>query len=197
MKTGPKFDQALAYAARIHRGQLRKGTGIPYISHLLAVTAIALEHGATETEAIGAVLHDAAEDAGGLRQVAVIRRKFGPRVAAIVAGCSDTFVTPKPPWEERKTAYLAHLKTASASVQLVSASDKLHNIRSIQADYAVIGEKVWQKFSSSKANTLWYYRSLASIYLAAKPRSAAFRQLAGKVDATVRAVHRAAGVRHR
>jgi len=197
MKTGPKFEQALAYAARIHRGQLRKGTEIPYVSHLLAVTAVALEHGATETEAIGAVLHDAAEDAGGLRQIAVIKRKFGPRVATIVVGCSDTFVTPKPPWKQRKSAYLEHLKTASASIQLVSAADKLHNIRSIAADYAAIGEKVWKRFSSSKADTLWYYRSLAAIYLKAKPRSAAFRQLAGKVDETVRAVHRAAGVQYR
>jgi GTP pyrophosphokinase len=196
MKTSSKFDHALAYAARIHRGQLRKDTGIPYISHLLAVTAIALEHGATETEAIGAVLHDAAEDAGGLRQIAAIKRKFGPRVAAIVAGCSDTFVTPKPPWKERKTAYLAHLRKASASVQLVSASDKLHNIRSIAADLELVGEMLWERFSSSKADTLWYYRSLAAIYLQAKPRSAAFRRLAAKVDAQVRAVHRAAGVRH-
>ncbi len=155
-----------------------------------------MEHGATETEAIGAVLHDAAEDAGGLRQIAAIKRKFGPRVAAIVAGCSDTFMTPKPPWKQRKTAYLAHLKQASASIQLVSASDKLHNIRSIAADQAAIGDKVWERFSSSKADTLWYYRSLAAIYLKAKPRSAAFRRLAAKVDDTVHAVHQAARVRH-
>jgi GTP pyrophosphokinase len=196
MKTGPKFEQALAYAARIHRGQIRKGTDIPYISHLLAVAAIALEHGATETEAIGALLHDAAEDAGGLRQIAAVRRKFGPRVAAIVAGCSDTFATPKPPWKQRKSAYLVHLKTAPASVQLVSASDKLHNIRSIAADYAAVGEKLWKRFSSSKADTLWYYRSLAAIYAKAKPRSPAFHRLARKVDETVRDVHRAAGMRH-
>lgn len=196
MKLSPKFDIALAYAARIHRGQVRKGTTIPYTSHLLAVTAIALEHGASETEAIGALLHDAAEDAGGLRQIAAIKRKFGPRVAAIVAGCSDTFVTPKPPWKARKMAYLQHLKSASASVQLVSASDKLHNIRSIAADYATHGEKLWTRFSSPKEDTLWYYRQLAAIYKRATPRPAAFRQLARKVDETVRAVHRAASLPH-
>jgi len=196
MKMGPKFERALAYAARIHRKQTRKGTDVPYISHLLAVAGIVLEYGATETEAIGALLHDAAEDAGGLRQLAIVKRKFGPQVAAIVADCSDTFETPKPPWKPTKTAYLAHLKTVSASVQLVSAADKLHNIRSIAADYATIGEKIWSRFSCSKADTLWQYRELAKTYLAATPRSAAFRELARKVDETVRAVHRAAGVRY-
>lgn len=142
-----KFDQALAYAAKVHRGQTRKGTSIPMISHLLAVTAIVLEHGGNETEAIGALLHDAAEDAGGRRTLAAIKRKFGTRVAAIVEGCSDTFESPKPAWLKRKTDYLHHLKTASASVQLVSAADKLHNLQSIAADYREIGEALWGRFA--------------------------------------------------
>jgi|ERR1035437_1205600 GTP pyrophosphokinase len=162
------------------------------ISHLLAVTAIVLEHGGNETEAIGALLHDAAEDAGGRRTLAAIKRKFGTRVAAIVAGCSDTFETPKPAWLKRKTNYLHHLKTASASVQLVSAADKLHNLQSIAADYREIGEALWGRFGAPKAGTLWYYRELAGIYVRARLRSIEFKRLARRVNETMRAVHRAA-----
>ena len=133
MNLSSKFDQALQYAAAIHREQIRKGTEIPYLAHLLGVASIALEHGASEDEAIGALLHDAAEDAGGLARIEDIRRNFGDAVAAIVEGCTDSVVVPKPPWRKRKEDYIAHLPSASPSVRLVSASDKLHNARAIPA----------------------------------------------------------------
>ncbi len=98
----PQFDNALAYASQLHRDQARKGTQIPYVSHLLAVAAIVLEHGGTEDEAIAALLHDAVEDQGGAETRAVIRERFGENVAAIVDGCTDADITPKPPWKERK-----------------------------------------------------------------------------------------------
>lgn len=132
------------------------------------MTSIALDHGATEDEAIGALLHDAAEDAGGKPVVLEIRRRFGPAVADIVAGCSDTFETPKPPWRRRKEAYVAHLATASPSVLLVSASDKLHNVRAVTTDYRRIGEAVWARFNGGRDGTLWYYRTLADSFLKLK-----------------------------
>ena len=164
-KLTPRFQSALAYAFQVHDGQMRKGTEIPYISHLMGVTAIALEHGATEDEAIGALLHDAAEDAGGAPVIEEIRSRFGSAPADIVDGCSDTFETPKPPWRRRKEAYIAHLEGASASVLLVSAADKLHNVRSITSDYREVGEAVWSRFTGGREGTLWYYRSLADAFV--------------------------------
>ena len=130
-----RFDDALCWAHDLHRHQLRKGTPVPYIAHLLAVTAIVLEHCGSEDEAIAALLHDAVEDQGGPATRAEIQRRFGEHVAAIVDGCTDADTIPKPPWQQRKEAYLAHLVgETSPSVRLVSSADKLHNVRSIIAD---------------------------------------------------------------
>ncbi len=164
MKLSPRFDQALQYAVLVHAGQKRKGTEIPYIAHLLGVTSIALEHGATEDEAIGALLHDAGEDAGGAGRIEDIRQRFGDKVAEIVQGCTDTVVIPKPPWRERKEAYLAHLPKASRSIALVSASDKLQNARATLADFRQLGDALWSRFNGGKDGTLWYYRSLVTAF---------------------------------
>src|SRR4030095_12498696 len=128
MKLSEKFEEGLIYATRAHGNQTRKKTGIPYIGHILGVTAIALEYGANETEAIGALLHDAVEDCGGGQRMGGIERKFCKKVARIVEGCTDPLQTPKPPWRERKENYIAHLKRASASTRLVSVADKVPNI---------------------------------------------------------------------
>ena len=125
------FESALKFASRLHGKQRRKGSGGPYISHLLAVAAIALEHGATVKEAIAALLHDAVEDQGGRETLDQIRRRYGKRVASIVAACSDTDVLPKPPWQERKEAFVTRLPTEPYSVRLVVAADKLHNLRDV------------------------------------------------------------------
>src|SRR5256886_16655912 len=129
MQLSPQFEKALIYATRIHGGQLRKKTRIPYIAHILGVCAIAMEYGANETEAIAALLHDTVEDCGGAERLRDIRERFGNDVARIVDGCTDTYETPKPPWLERKRSYIEHLKESDASTRLVSASDKLHNTR--------------------------------------------------------------------
>src|SRR5437763_16315374 len=129
MKLSRRFENALVYATRIHGGQLRKKTKIPYIAHILGVTAIAMEYGANETEAIAALLHDAVEDCGGEKRLGDIEKKFGKGVAKIVDGCTDTYEKPKPAWLERKKNYIAHLKDSDSSTRLVSASDKLHNTR--------------------------------------------------------------------
>jgi (p)ppGpp synthase/HD superfamily hydrolase len=158
------FSSALVYAEQLHRRQKRKVSAVPYISHLLAVTALVLEDGGSEEEAIAALLHDAIEDAGGESIRQEIRRRFGDKVAAIVEGCTDTDQTPKPPWLERKKQYLEHLRSASPEIVRVSAADKLHNARTVLADLRRQGNMVWQSFRGGREGTLWYYRRLVQIY---------------------------------
>jgi (p)ppGpp synthase/HD superfamily hydrolase len=144
----------------MHAGQLRKGTGDPYIAHLLGVTSLVFEAGGDEDLAIAALLHDVVEDCGGLPMLREVRRRFGKRVAHIVAGCTDSYSDPKPPWRERKEQYMKHLRTADADTRLVSAADKLHNARTILTDYREHGESIWGRFQGKREGTLWYYRSL-------------------------------------
>lgn len=164
MNLSPKFDEALQYAVIIHAGQIRKGANIPYISHLFGVASLAMEYGANEDETIGALLHDAGEDAGGDGRIDDIRQRFGDAVADIVRGCTDAVTTPKPPWQKRKEDYIAHIPEASASVRLVSATDKLHNARAILRDLRLHGDAVWSRFKGGKDGTLWYYRSLVTAF---------------------------------
>ena len=164
MVLSARFEEALTFATQLHAQQVRKGTAIPYIAHLLAVTSIVLENGGNEDEAIAALLHDAIEDQGGAPTREEIRRRFGNTVVEIVDGCTDAEVIPKPPWRPRKEAYIAQVRHASASVRLVSAADKLHNARSILADYRVLGEALWRRFAGGREGTLWYYRSLVDAY---------------------------------
>jgi (p)ppGpp synthase/HD superfamily hydrolase len=161
----PRFTEAMAYAAEKHVTQTRKGGDIPYLGHLLSVAGYVIEADGTETEAIGALLHDAAEDQGGEKTLAEIRETFGAEVAAIVAECSDTFETPKPPWRERKENYIHHLSDASDSAVLVSLADKLHNAHAILRDFRAHGDELWQRFSVKDPQLhLWYYRSLLDVY---------------------------------
>ncbi|MFY9585740.1 MAG: HD domain-containing protein [Candidatus Acidiferrales bacterium] len=155
-----RFTRAVAYAARLHAQQKRKGTERHYIAHLLGVASIVLDHGGDEDTAIAALLHDAVEDQGGRPRLAEIRRKFGVRVARIVDGCTDAYTDPKPPWRPRKERYIAHLVEAPAEVRLVSAADKLHNAREVLSDYRRIGDAIWSRFQGGKEGTLWYYRAL-------------------------------------
>ena len=158
------FTNAVKLAAELHSSQLRKGTNIPYISHLLGVTSLVLEHGGNEHEAIAAMLHDAVEDQGGRATLTLIDRQFGANVAAIVEGCTDSYETPKPAWRTRKENYLRHLAQATDSVLLVSNADKLHNARAILNDLRITGESIWQRFSGGREGTLWYYKNLANTF---------------------------------
>jgi (p)ppGpp synthase/HD superfamily hydrolase len=162
-----RFAQAFAYAAALHALQIRKGTNIPYLSHLMSVSALVLEDGGDEDEAIAGLLHDAVEDQGGQATLEEIRRRFGDKVARIVLGCTDSDAVPKPPWRERKERYVAHIRHADADVRRVSSADKLHNARSILADYRVTGDALWSRFTAGKDEMLWYYRSLISGFRAA------------------------------
>jgi GTP pyrophosphokinase len=184
-----RFGRALAYAEAAHAGQLRKATSVPYIAHLLGVASLALEHGANEDEAIAALLHDTVEDCGGLDRLRDVRENFGPLVADIVMGCTDATEIPKPPWKERKQAYVHDLATASSSVLLVSACDKLHNARSLVLALRHEGEAAWRLFRGGKEGTLWYYRAV----LDALSRRGLHQVLVGDLKAAVEEAHRLAG----
>jgi (p)ppGpp synthase/HD superfamily hydrolase len=165
------FLRALLDAEHYHRDQIRKSTDIPYIGHLLGVCSLVIEAGGTEVESIAALLHDAAEDAGGQPVLEAIRQNYGPVVARIVADCSDAFPEPggeKEAWLLRKERYIDHLRGVNASTMLVSAADKLYNLRAIQSDHREIGDKVFERFSmpgDKRALTLWYYHSLYDVYV--------------------------------
>jgi hypothetical protein len=167
-----RFSEALTFAFTLHGQQERKGSRVPYMVHLLGTAAIVLHFGGDEDQAIAALLHDSAEDQGGLATLKTVRRGFGNRVADIVRRCSDTFENPKPEWRRRKEAYLRKLPREPASALLVSAADKLDNARAIVADLRAIGggrqgearNRVWLRFSGKKDGTLWYYDSLVAAY---------------------------------
>lgn len=170
MRLSTRFADALRFAFDLHGGQYRKGTGIPYVSHPLAVASLVLEHGGDEDCAIAALLHDAVEDCGGAPVLETIRARFGDRVAAIVDGCTDAYEVPKPPWRPRKEAYIRHLdEEAGADVLLVANADKLHNARALLGDYHVHGEALWDRFTASAEQTLWYYRSVAAVFARRRP----------------------------
>ena len=169
VKLGPRFLRAFALAAKKHAGQTRKASTIPYIAHLIGVASLVLEAGGDEDLAIAALLHDVVEDCGGAPMLKEVRRRFGPRVAKVVDGCTDADTYPKPPWRERKENYIRHLQDADADTHLVSAADKLNNVRSIISDYRVLGESVWSRFNGGREGTLWYYRTLRDEFLRHAP----------------------------
>ncbi len=187
MRLTERFAFACVYAAEVHAEQTRKGTGIPYVSHVLEVAALVLAHGGTEDEAIAALLHDAPEDAGGLERLEDIRSRFGTRVAAIVDGCTDTYRSPKPAWRARKEAYIERIPTLSDSALLVSAADKVANVRAVLDDYKVVGEALWSRFAGGR-DTLWYYRAAADAFLATERTP-----LVDKLDRLVRELWALAG----
>jgi (p)ppGpp synthase/HD superfamily hydrolase len=165
-----RFVHALQFASHIHAHQRRKGGNIPYLAHLMAVSALVLDFGGTETEAIGALLHDAAEDCGGRKMLEQIRATFGEDVARIVEGCTDTFENPKPDWKPRKEAYLAHLCMAHDSVRTVACADKLHNLTCTVRDLrAHPGRDYWERFSTGPAQQNWYYEGCRDAFRVGKP----------------------------
>ena len=164
-----RFRRAITAALNFHREQTRKGGTVPYIAHVLAVTSIVQECGGTEDDAIAALLHDAVDNGGGWDAYEDISRKFSVKVADIVLNCTDTMEFPKPPWRERKDAFLSGLPNVSDSARLVIAADKLHNARCLLADLRSQGDEVWERFSGGKEGTLWYYRAVAETLKKAGP----------------------------
>ena len=186
-----KIQAAFAYAADAHAGQCRKGTQIPYLSHLMAVASPVMEAAADgdgdlpedyEDLVIAGLLHDVVEDCGGAGRLKDVRARFGDRVGDIVEHCTDAMPAPgeqKPPWAERKQAYLAGLEHKDDyRALLVTAADKLHNTRAIVTDlrsYECEGrpqEDFWRRFVDDKPDAnpeqrvpeiLWYYQELAGV----------------------------------
>ncbi len=174
-----RFDEAFRFAHSLHRDQTRKGTPIPYISHLMTVAALVVEHGGNEDQAIAGLLHDAAEDQGGKRTLDEIRTTFGDAVAAIVSDCTDAWDEQKPPlrsrkearleWRARKEAYLKVLPGKPTQSLLVSLADKTHNAEAILFDYRVLGDPLWDRFNGGADGTRWYYNALADVFSDAMP----------------------------
>lgn len=169
MQLTDRFDDALSFASRLHRTQLRKGSPVPYVAHLLAVCSLVIENGGTEDQAIAALLHDAVEDQGGQPTLDKIRIRYGDVVADIVADCTDAWTEPKPPWRARKEAYLAALSTKPARSLLVSLADKVHNANAILRDYQIMGDDLWGRFKGGRDGTLWNYRLLSATFSKALP----------------------------
>lgn len=187
-KLTERFEAALVYAHQLHRHQTRKVSGIPYIAHLLSVTALVLEDGGSEDEAIAALLHDAVEDQGGKATREEIKQRFGEAVVAIVDGCTESETIPKPPWRDRKKRYLEQLGQGSPSVHRVALADKLHNARTILFDYQQHGENVWSAFSAGKEGVLWFYQSLLQLDLPRdfSPMVEELRQVVEKIEQLVK-----------
>ncbi|MHB8670368.1 MAG: HD domain-containing protein [Acidimicrobiales bacterium] len=169
-----RFEQALGDAARLHRDQRRKTGAVPYVAHLLAVTAMVLEDNGSEDEAIAALFHDAIEDQGGSATMDAIRADYGDAVARIVDGCTDAVGAPgsargasKPPWRARKQAHIAKLDDPDGDlppgVFRVTGADKLHNARSLLAEVRARGDAAWSAFNAGPEDQLWYYRSMAAL----------------------------------
>ena len=159
-----RYDEAFLYAHKLHRSQTRKGTSIPYISHVMTVSAIVIEHGGNEDQAIAALLHDAPEDQGGEATLEEIRKLFGDPVATIVHDCTDAWTEPKPDWRPRKEAYLAKLPAKAQQSILVSLADKTHNAEAILFDYRQLGDELWSRFNGGSEGTRWYYTALAELF---------------------------------
>jgi (p)ppGpp synthase/HD superfamily hydrolase len=195
-----RFDDALAWASALHREQVRKlskedqvggRVAIPYISHLLSVSALVIEHGGSEDQAIAALLHDAIEDVDAILREDIAER-YGDAVAQIVEDCTDAWEQPKPPWSERKRRYIEGLHKKDEASLLVSLADKVHNARSIWLDYLADGDAVWERFNPPRENVLWYYDELAKVF-AARFQTPPELRLVNQLTETVRDLLKATG----
>lgn len=155
----PRVDAALVFVASAFREVVRKGAGVPYLAHLLAVAALVAEHGGDEDQIIAALLHDYLEDIEGA-DASELEQRFGPRVTRWVIGLSDATTRPKPAWLERKQRYVAALRDEEPELKLISAADKLHNATSVLRDHRAVGESIWDRFTATRDQTLWYYRAV-------------------------------------
>ena len=183
-----RFDEAFKYAHEVHAAQTRKGQSSPYIGHLMGVASIVLDDGGNEDEAIGALLHDAAEDHGGRARLDEIRTRFGDPVARIVEDCTDSWETPKRPWMERKLAYVEHARTLPPSSLRVAAADKVHNAYAILRDLRNVGDEVWTRFNAPADDVIAYYEGMVRAL-----REAGGGHLVEELDRIVKGIQREIG----
>ncbi|MBX3126902.1 MAG: HD domain-containing protein [Polyangiaceae bacterium] len=185
---GARMSEALAYVAERFQRIRRKGSGVPYLSHLLAVAGLVADHRGDEEQIIAALLHDVLEDIDGVTP-SELETRFGGRVARLVVGLSDTTSRPKPPWTARKQAYLARLRGEPADLKLICAADKLHNATTLLRDYGVEGDALWRRFTPTREQTLWYYRAIV-----ASLRDGFSHPILDELEAVVLALHERVGV---
>lgn len=178
---GPRFEEALLYAVRLHGRDIRKGTSIPYVSHLFSVCALVLEDGGDEEEAIAALLHDALEDHPEKVTRADLESRFGSRVLHLVELCTDTPPDyrggPKPPWAERKWAYVKRIRDEGYPLCRVALADKLHNTRAVVMDYRRFGDAIWPRFKAGKDDQVKYHRALVEAFREARAPDHLVREL--------------------
>lgn len=186
-----RLDEALRFAAEQFRFRVRKGSGVPYVTHLLQVCCTVGEHGGDEDQMIAAVLHDYLEDIPGATREGLAER-FGERVARLVVALSDSTTLPKPSWPERKERYIEHLRREPPELKLISVADKLHNANSIVRDQVRMGDEVFERFSAEKAQTLWYYRAVVGALADGWDH-----ELVAELDALVDRMHALGGVPRR
>jgi (p)ppGpp synthase/HD superfamily hydrolase len=186
----PRLDDALAFVAERFRHKRRKATRVPYLSHLLSVTAMVMEHGGDADQMVAAALHDYVEDIPGA-SLGEIEDRFGANVARLVDALSDSkdASRPKAPWKERKTTHLASLRTAGPDVKLVSACDKLHNARAVVIDQRRVGDVAFTRFSAPKEDTLWFYREALDTL-----RDGWAHEVLDELDGVIGEMHRLANV---
>lgn len=185
LRLGPRFAEAVAWVTELHADQARKGgTDVPFLSHLFAVTALVLDDGGDEDDAITALCHDAVEDQGGDEALAEIRRRFGDPVADAVALLSDSRGEPKGPWMERKRLLLAQLggPDVAEGVLRVAAADKLDNARNLLVQLRAEGPRVWERFRATPDQFLWFHRAVLAVLVDRHPGSANVAELARAVD---------------
>jgi (p)ppGpp synthase/HD superfamily hydrolase len=179
IRLGPRFAEALVWVSEVHAEQVRKVTGVPYVSHLLAVAALTLEDGGDEHDAVVALCHDAVEDQGGRATLDEIRRRFGDDVADAVDLLSDSYGEPKAPWPQRKRAVVARFARGDLpeGVLRVAAADKLHNARALLSQLRAEGDRTWAAFDASPGEVVWYYRAMADALAERLPGSTNVDQL--------------------
>ena len=161
--------RAIKFVAEAHEGHYRKGTKIPYISHLMNVMKILCENDCDTEVVVAGILHDVVEDTPVT--IELVERKFGKRVAQVVAGASEPDKIQKDTqwkasWKERKQHTIEYLRTTKdIDKLLVSCADKLDNAKSILQDYHELGESFWTRFNAGKEEQMWYYQSLATVFV--------------------------------
>ena len=183
---GEKFGEALGFVVEVHGGDVRKGTEIPYVSHLLAVCALVLEDGGDEEEAIAALLHDTLEDHPEEVKREDLVERFGERVAVLVEACSDTPADfeggEKPPWAERKRAYVEQIRSEGYPLSRVALADKLHNTRCMVMDHRRVGEAIWERFNAPKEDQIRMFRDLVEAFRAGGAPAPLVDELESLVD---------------
>lgn len=176
----PRLLRAIDTAAWAHRDHVRKGTTIPYVSHVFGVMHLLSQVTDDEDVLIAGLFHDILEDVPEEYSAAEMEMEFGPRVVELVRGVTKDNTLDS--WQERSDAYIAHLRDAEDGSVLISAADKLHNLMSILGDHAEIGDELWGRFNSGKERQQWWYRAIYTVAAERLPGNPLVEELGVRVE---------------